>query len=255
MPDPLLYEQRRYSAALIQHSSIGDFPALRSSLSNLVAKPKRLNSNDDFWTAFRAQYLLDRNLYPEHLVDRRRSAAQDRHPHDLYLGFRDLGRGGGGPTLLLASPYVRLLSTVTSALAANAPSPGVRFLKVDMSAVYAAMMTRSEHFRATRVTLQVLNEPELELVSLAGRNPLNSKLHAALTSVAAPYAVRSEIVGNQGRCRVNVDRHGNLWWYQPHERHFTLPLLFIDAMASWSALTSTRSMPLRRRSDEDNDEL
>jgi hypothetical protein len=122
-----------------------------------------------------------------------------------------------------------------------------QYLSVDMAALYGQLSGRDlPGVNVTKVTMQMLNEPTLELVSLAGKNPLHSELHAAIKDVAAPYSLRTELNSGEGRNRVNIDRHGNIWWFQVAEGRIAAALRFIDRLDEMQVFRRTRSRPLDR---------
>jgi hypothetical protein len=149
---------------------------------------------------------------------------------------------------------VRLLASITGNIRSRLDRPAPRYVSVNMTSVYEALSDGGvDQLTATKVTMQMLSEPTLELVSLAGRNPLHSELHAAIKKVAAPYSIRTEISGDSNKCRVNIDRHGNFWWFQAEEKRIVLPLSVIDKLDEAGALKLTRTRPLDRAEDEDDE--
>jgi hypothetical protein len=148
---------------------------------------------------------------------------------------------------------MRLLSQLLRLLRSNLPGPAPQYLSVNMAATYAALSRGVEGVATTKVTWQMLGEPGLELVSLAGRNPLHSELHAALSAIAAPYSLRVDVDGDdEQHCRINLDRHGNLWWYLASEKRMALPLMLIDTLERFDVLKKTRTVPLERAEGTDD---
>lgn len=249
-----IHEQRRYTSVLVCHDDLRDFLALRKLLAGSVGSHRSVRLPETEWSIHRFEYLANRSLYPGHIVsaeDRRRG---DRYAHDVYFATREPLRSLNTPVILLASPYVRLLSSITSDLRKKLDHPAPRYVSVDMASVYQTLSDGSVgELTATKVTMQMLSEPTLELVSLAGRNPLHSELHAAIKKVAAPYSIRTEVSGENSKCRVNIDRHGNFWWFQAEEKRFALPLNVIDRLDETGSLKLTRTRPLDRAEDEDDE--
>lgn len=248
MTETSVYEQRRYTALLLQHPAVTGLPDLRRYLPSLT-EAKKLTFVKGSWSGHRVVFRANRSHYPRHLVDPDERRSEAGYAHDLYVGIRSVS--GGTPLILIASPYTRLLQKVAGDLRQALPVPAPRYFAVDMPRVYSTIGAGRSGFVATKVTMQMLNEPALELVSLAGRNPLNSNLHAAIENVASPYSIRTEIAGASGPCRVNTDRHGNLWWYQTEEGRFVSPLEFVDALLEWDALKPVRTLPLARDQRDD----
>jgi len=148
--------------------------------------------------------------------------------------------------MVLASPYVRLLRQLDEELrVAVANGPALRYLNIDMPRVFESFQSGKSSLTATKVTLEILDELEnLELVSLTGSNPLNSKLHAQIKSVAEPYAIRVEYSNGLQRARLSVDRVGNLWWYQTDETKTRLIFLALDELIKMGAANVGLRLPL-----------
>jgi hypothetical protein len=251
MADYEAHEQRRYTALLVQHPRIRRLADLRRILGTTQTLAK-LSGSPRPWRAERCEVLAPRNLYPSHRrEDDARRTDNGWHGHDVYLAVRE---GDGDACFgLIASPYTQLLKRMATALRDGLDGPAPRYLAVNMRTVYAALAEGASGLLATKVTMQMLNEPGLELVSLSGRNPLNSNLHAAIEHVASPYSIRTEVVGSDNQCRVNADRHGNLWWYQAEESRFPRALDFIEHLRDWSALNPVRNLPLSRAEDPEDE--
>jgi hypothetical protein len=245
-----MFEQRRYTALVFQHDAVPDYNAFLKLLPSVRRAARvRLPKSSD-WRAERFDYLAKTNLYPE-TVKIGANGNSNGFPHAMYYGGTSGLSTLTGPVTVIASPYVRLLNRVANDLRRKLPPPASRYLAIDMRRVYEAVAEGQPGITATRVTMQMLNEPTLELVSLAGKNPLHSDLHAALRKVAAPYSVRAEVEGDTGAARVNADRHGNLWWYQSDESRLERPLRLLEALDRWGALRVVRSLPLDRATEDE----
>lgn len=237
-------EQRRFSSLMIYHPALESHGALRLTLGRSIAAATALEFGGGMWPSYRSEYVVHQNYYPAHVVDANLQRREDGFAHDIYVAEGSLL--SGTKVLLLASPYVRLLQRLVGELDRRVGAPAIRYLNLDMPSIYKAFEKGSPGMTATKVTLQMLNEPGLELVSLTGRNPLNSDLHASLKEVAAPYALRTEVTIGEDRARVNLDRHGNLWWYQTDESKFRMTLMMLATLAELNALKTTLHMPLDR---------
>jgi hypothetical protein len=251
--DKGIHEQRRYSCVLLSHPQLDSFASVRRLLGAKIAASKKLVTTDPTWRVCRFEYINARSLYPatNTIVETRERPGG--YAHDLYLGSQDTIGNEEYPSLFVASPYVRLLSAFMGSIRHSlGNAEATTYYAVHMQTVYDRVETSESSVSVTRVTLQMLNEPELELVSLTGRNPLHSTLHRAIKDVAAPYSLRAEIRGADGRpVRVNVDRHGNLWWHQTDDAKIAQPITLINSLISLNALKPTRNFPLDRADDED----
>lgn len=249
MTDPL-YEQRRYTALVFHHSRIADYRSLKQYLGRM-RHSTRVNLRDSpEWKASRFDYFAPISLYPDRLKPT--TEENEGFPHSMYFAVRRGLHVASDPVVVIASPYVRLLNKIARELRSALPGPAPRFLTLDMGCVHEALRKDVPGLRATRVTMQILNEPSLELVSLAGKNPLRSELHEALKEVAAPYSIRAEVEGRTGKVRISADRHGNLWWYQSEESRFERPLQLIDRLAGFGAIKWGLSIPLDRVGEDDS---
>lgn len=250
MADPLLREKRRFTALLACHPQVSSVKDLRELLTPQVTKGRSVRvSAAPEWDVQRCEFLYRRSLYPERTIAPESRQRGDYFAHEVYIAGRRLP-GLGGFVTIVASPYVRLLNLMASTLKAKVPQPAPRFVAVDIAAAIKDLARNEQLFSVNVVTLQMLTEPMLQLVSLAGQNPLNSKLHAALHEVTAPYALRAEFPVKPPS-RVNVDRHGNVWWYQAGEQRFASPVTLIDYLDRIGALRLSLRLPLVREEGED----
>jgi hypothetical protein len=250
LPEFGLHENRRYSAVVFQHPSVKGLAEIKGAIAPSIGRASNLKSiGQGRWEVDRFEYLLDRSLYPKHLLDPESRKRRNGYAHDLYCAVPIRKSTTGPAPILIASPYVRLLDTLFRNLRRSLPPPAPQFLSVDMPKVYEKFIAGETAMTAIKVTLQMLSEKTLSLVSMSGRNPLRSDLHQAIIRVAAPYSLRSLIVDEKGPCRVDVDRHGNFWWYQSDESTIRGALSFIDVLQSWNSLVPVRSLPLDRIMD------
>lgn len=250
MPPSGLREQRRFTAIVVCHPALNDFSVLEKSPAFANSgSPVTLETAIAGWESWRFEYVIARSLYPRHIVDPAERSRADGYAHDVYFAQRSLDVLEARATVL-ASPYIRLLGRMASSLERALPPPAPQYLAFDMSRLYTEFARYDSEISATKVTMQILNEPKLQLVSLAGSNPLHSKLHAAIREVAAPYALRADMRAGEASCRINIDRHGNIWWYQTDESRLQMVLTFLDLLSHHSTLRLTRHLPLVRASKE-----
>lgn len=246
-----LTDQRRFSSILIVHPHLKSPEDLVEMMRGRLRLDPQVKAGGPDWAVTRAKYFAARSHYPASVIPPESIEEHSGYAHEIYLGSISATAGPG--FVLIASPYVRLLQQLVGYLARSRPEPALQYLAVDMRRTYAELQQDQARIAVTRVTLQMLNQPGLELVALTGRNPLNSELHASIEQVTAPYAVRVEVTGTSGdKSRVNVDRHGNVWWYQTDETRLEAPLGLIEALANANAFHLTRSLPLDRAKNDDD---
>ena len=254
MAEDRIFERRRYWAVLIQHSSLQGLADLRKFVGFRIGESHRVALPKCGWRATRFEYLANHSHYPVHRYDPSRNR-DGGYAHDFYIAARSrLNGDNAGSPLLIGSPYIRLLDQLMGELRRRLPGEAPQFSSFSMQETYQAFQAGIPEMAATRVTLEILNEPGelVELVSLSGKNPLRSDLHDAINKVAAPYSLRAEVQSDSGRSRVSVDRHGNFWWYLAGEDRLSNTLRLVDTLEALRVTKMTRSLPLDR-ADETED--
>lgn len=247
---PTMTDQRRFTSILIVHPEIRE-PATLAALIGARIEP--VAASEAAGTPLgveRVEYVTQTNYYPDSVGDKEERRQPGGYPHQLYVARVRAGVSGVD-AVMLASPYVRLLHRIVNELGRRIRGPALQFITLDMPAIYRAFARHTEGLVATKVTLQMLSQPGLELVSLTGRNPLDSELHEQIKEVAAPYALRAEVFAGEQRVRVNVDRHGNLWWYQTDEAKLAGVLKLIGLLSNIDSMRVSRTIPLERAEPDD----
>jgi hypothetical protein len=251
VPNFGIHDHRRYSAVLFHHPQVTTFQDLKAALPRSVGKTSELKGfSSSNWNVQRFEYLFSRSLYPAHLLNPETRKRRNGYAHDVYFAIQTRRGAKHTNNVMIASPYVRLLEAMFGELRRALPAPSLLFSSVNMPLVFENFIRGEVEMTAVKVTLQMLNEKTLSLVSLSGRNPLRSDLHRAISDVAAPYSLRSSIEDGSSPSRVEVDRHGNIWWYQIDESRIRGALSLIDAMDGWSSLIPARTNPLDRLLDQ-----
>jgi hypothetical protein len=248
-----LTDQRRFSSLLIAHPELRTSDSLLKRLGASLVALDSVEADRSGWGLRRCEYVAPKNLYPESLVSDSSTERSNGFAHQVYVGAAHLS-SLSQTVLVLASPYVRLLQRMVREATRQDSGPAAQFVTLHMPTVYEELERGVPGFAATRVTLQMLNQPGLSLVSLTGRNPLDSELHSQIKSVAAPYSVRTEVSQDDQHVRVNVDRHGNLWWYQTDEGKADLALSLVNLLDEVGATRLSRTLPLDRAESEDDSE-
>lgn len=245
-----LTDQRRFSSVLLVHPALNEPNSIELLLGRSLTFLAGCDVGSETWSAHRSEYVSDRNFYPDSVGDPSLRKRDHGYAHQVYVGWTRLPSLDAN-AVLLASPYVRLLQRMVRDLAGRVSGPALQFLSMDMPSIYRSFARRDAGLVATKVTLQMLSQPGLELVSLTGRNPLDSELHEQIKDVAAPYALRAEVNLGDHKARVNVDRHGNIWWYQTDEAKLGTVLSLVSRIAAIDSLKLTRTLPLERAEPDD----
>lgn len=249
------FERRRYSAVLLTHPSLKSINDVSACTEGQLSKSLSKITGIRGWSVARSEWLATRSHYPSHVVPAESRSRENGYAHDFYVAIRRPVSKNEAPLVLVASPYVRLLGSFLRKLGSQL-RPGARFAALDLEAatnVFSSMPSTSP-FRVRRVTLQILSEVgRLELVSLAGRNPLHSDLIGLVTSndVTRPYSFGVEVDRGNDSMRVNFDRHGNFWWYLSSESDLQGALRMVDEVIVDGLTIETRSLPLTKSDPEE----
>jgi hypothetical protein len=216
--------------------------------------------SQDGWTTHVLEVWSSRCYYPR---AQRELALVDQGPNELglvkplyryFLYLAQMRSDGGAPSVLfVASPYRMLLERVLSVAQRRAKKRPLSFARFDMDRVWKDLGDRPEAaLAAIRITMQMLGDEGLDLVSLTGSNPLRSKLRDALKKVSDPYAVRVRVGNVKDGLTGNVDfeRQGVFSWYQRGDQSTSFALLALATAASRGWLVSTESRPVISRSRE-----
>lgn len=247
MAAPTEREFRRFTAIAVTHSELRTPGKVASALSSRVLRNFQLPDAPDGWEVSMIEYLASRKHYPDGVGSKSRDRGSAGYAHDLYVASKDFG-GSIGPAALIASPYVAILHQVISELTSAVGQPAVQYLGVDMPRVYASLDAAGENAAVNRVTMQVIGEPNADLVTLAGKRPLHSRIHETLEGVTVPYGIGVNVEFSGSRCRVNLDRHGRISWFQTAADRVSHPLELLNRVALEGALLKARRFPLERES-------
>jgi hypothetical protein len=122
-----------------------------------------------------------------------------------------------------------------------------------MGGVYDYMTERSRlGFRVNRIAVQMAGSVDLELVTLAGRNPLRSELRRQVEKVAQPFAIRILMDAGSGPSQLNLDRHGRIWWYNSTGAALGNTTEVLSILWKESLLKATTRNPFGAQTDDDD---
>jgi hypothetical protein len=113
---PDIHERRRYTSVLVCHDDLRDFEAFRQLMESSVNTALGVRLIDSPWIVHRFEFLTGRSHYPSHIVSPDHRRRGSLFAHDVYFATRSPLESLGSPVILLASPYVKLLASITSRL-------------------------------------------------------------------------------------------------------------------------------------------
>jgi hypothetical protein len=245
MAQPTERSYRRFTAVVVVHRELSAPRDVSRILGNSLVSPTRVPKAPSGWSASRMEYLAGHKYYPDNVGSTSRERDGGRYAHDVYVAAKDFG-DRIGRVVFVASPYTAFLHDIVGDLVDRVGSPAMQFLGIDMPVVYQALDSSGENAAVNRVTMQVVGEPNADVVALAGKRPLHSKIHDRLSGVTVPYGIGVNVHFNKADCRVSLDRHGRINWYQTAENRVAHPLALLDRIANEDALLKVRRFPLER---------
>lgn len=243
-------EFRRFTAIAVVHPELTSAADAARLLSSPLVSPIGVPTTPEGWSVICTEHLARRKLYPDHVGDGTRDRGSAGYAHDVYFASTDFG-GRIGHVVVLASPYVAFLHEMVAAIAKKLEGPAIQFLGIDMSTVYRALDSNGENAAVNRVTMQVIGEPNADIVALAGKRPLHSKIHDTLRGVTVPYGIGVKVRFGGTDCRVGLDRHGRINWFQTAEDRIAHPLALLDRIMAEGALVKVRRFPLEKEPKEE----
>jgi hypothetical protein len=238
-------EFRRFTAFAMVHPELRSPADVGRCLGTTLAAPEEVPFSPTGWAVTRMEYLATRKFYPGHVGGDERDRGDAGYAHDVYVATKDFA-GRIGPVLLVASPYIHFLETIHDTLSMTIVKPAIQYLGADMSTIYKALNAAGENAAVNRVTMQVMGEPNADLVSLSGKMPLHSDIHDKLLDITKPYGIGVKVEFAGTDCRVGLTRHGRINWFQTTEDRIAHPLALIDRVNSDRALKKVRRYPLKR---------
>ncbi|HEY0119226.1 MAG TPA: hypothetical protein VGC04_10625 [Cellulomonas sp.] len=206
------------------------------------------------WSLSAVEFTTERNFYRSGPWALRESPSGGGFSHRCWVGVSPgpLGRSN----VLLAAPYSRLLESLLVYTSALSPDGGATFIRPDLKVAFERFEIDPElaRYRVSQITIQVLGQEAVELVTLTGKYPLRSKIRDALFGDAAsghalarPYALAVQDSRDRRSPRVHMDRHGNLWWFLANDSAILAVADVLDLFLHDSMRLQVTVSPLRRR--------
>ena len=255
MQNAVMLQSRRYNAAVVQHACLEGTPAERIRAWAEVTKDRLgpiAGIND--WKVSAATHYSQTNFYSPVAASRETIASDDGFVQGLYLLAPPRGWFGDEPCLLVAAPYIRLLNRTLLDFERSVGQPRPGYIRPKMAEAFVAMIDPPDtKAHVARFSVLERGEASVDRVSIAGRNPLRSIVGRNFSQMGVPYDVRVESRALEAfKTNVNLDRHGNLWWYHRGGASFSNVLPVLDLFNQLNLFESTRVVPTSKKDDEDD---
>lgn len=255
---------RRHNAVLMSHPRIRlkEWPHLFESLlvgRNLGAVP------ESPWIAADTLFTAQSRFFGSGALQARGVDGTNTTPYPVHLArpingplaIAESPSGAVGVVLIIA-PYVRLLQRILSDLEHCLGQPRPWYLALDPSRAFRVLVDPpDEDAKVRQFSVQVRSGSSADRVSISGRNPLRADLGREFAEAAIAndvgYDVRLQISKFPGfSTNLNVDRHGNAWWFHRGPESLQNVLPGLDLLSQLDLMRWTRLRPPDHRDDEDN---
>lgn len=205
---------RRFTALgfrlMTLEASIG---SLRNEFGSLLSDIRRCATFTGGWVLYEARYERVSSLYPSHVHDNGPVRGKNgRYSHDIFIAVGEMGSFGRVAWVL--SPYQQILAEVNKLLLARPGSRAPQYVWADMKKMYSFLASNPNDVTVKRVILRIVTDSNAEIVSLTGRNPLQSDIHRSLAVTTLPFGAGAEIDAGGVKCRVTIRQVGIVEWYQ-----------------------------------------
>lgn len=255
MARALMLDSRRYSAVIVRHDALAGHPSARNKLwEALTGDWVESATKVGEWLVSPAAHLTNANYYSVAAASADSLTTSSGFVQGLYLATPLTVWPVAEPYLLIAAPYVRLLSRALHDFEELAGQPRPSYLRPRLDQAFKDLANPPESWaHVSRFSVVNREEPSVDRVSIAGRNPLRAAVGKAFIGASLPFDIRLESkVHSAFRTNVNLDRHGNIWWYQRSIDSFLNVLPVLDLLYKRALFDSTRTLPTSRRAEEDD---
>lgn len=244
------FEARRYSAVIVHDDRV-------TGVEDVVRhwRPSRDRARTESigeWTVARVTFVSERNYYPASVGA---GPVAGGFAHQMYVASRQAP--GVLPVVVLAAPYVRLLSESVSQVDARLTDDRpLGFARPEIGKLFGRFsLNPPSLMRASRIEVQ-MRQSGLDRVALSGQNPLRSDLRQFLDTISRPYSIRvaSRFVSDGRATNVNLDRYGNLNWHLSSERAWGNVVPVLDEFVGGGPQPTTADAPFRRMATDEDDE-
>lgn len=255
MSRALMLESRRYSAVIVSHGALAGLPSERVSQWCAVTGDQILaGKTREMWSVRSVCHRTRSNYYSLSAASLDEVVTSTGFVQGLYVVAPPPEWLGAGPHLLIAAPYVRLLHRAMLDFEKEIGPPRPSYLKLMMADAFDKLGDPPAAWaRVSRFSVVNRNEPSVDRVSIAGRNPLRATIGREFAEQGVAYDIRVECKASESfRTNVNLDYHGNLWWYHRGDDSFHNVFSLLNLLAEMKLIESTRTLPTSRKGEEDD---
>lgn len=244
---------RRYSAVLISHPSLPTTaPRLPVDWEHLTGDRIRTRWQLPGWTACHAQHLSNRNFYSASIADERALRAPGGYVHDVLLALPSASVHGA---MLVAAPYIYFLRDLVRKLEGHLGQPRPHYQTLNLGRAFNELADPpSDLVRIRQFSVQHRGSSSADRLSVSGRNPLRSDLGRQFATNAgdSAYGIRIEAgFHSDFKTNVNLDRHGNLWWFHRGEGSLANVTSTLDLLRQCDLIGATRAIPPDHKDDDE----
>lgn len=217
--------KRRYSSLLINSDGDVNFESILEKLDGKFKKTCTIDSTDLSIKILEYEYYSNKCYYPSDPITPSDSHAE-LYSHHVFVA--EITLPNEKKYILVCSPYVRMLTEMMVAIyeSINSQSKGesARYPCVrPLISKVSEKLKVSGEYDTSKITVANELENTLDFVTLSGRSPLKSELLDYIKDSCTPYSVQvvvNFIDGSEKRSRLglNIDAHGNIWWFMRDER-------------------------------------
>jgi hypothetical protein len=242
-----LLHARRFSAVLVARpEGVQLAQTLRQTCRIANFTGENISARPD-WVIQRGNFTSSRSYFSN--IPKDAFSVKEGYAQGLYIGAANLIVDQlERPTILVATPYIRMLDEVVSKLADASPTE-LEYLTPSMGGAFSFFHDRTfTWIDATRISVADDQDPGVSLVSLSGRHPLRSALRMDLEGTIGPaHSIRLTTSAAPNPTHVHVDRYGNFNWYLRDAAHMRNPVEAISLMSDAKLFKTTTTLPTRMR--------
>lgn len=246
-------ESRRFNAVLLSHPSLRDSAdhldaRWRDLMSDRVSRPSVVTG----WNWCHAKHVSPTNFYSPAIAGEGDLQAPGGFMHDVVIAAPVID---GSDEIFIAAPYVYflqdLLRRVESRL--GQPRPYYKVVALGLAFKDLADPKGEDPIRVRQFSVQHRRSSSADRLSVSGRNPLRSDLgqQFAINAGESAFGMRIEAAHTpEFKTNVNLDRHGNYWWFHRGEGSLQNVLGTLDALRIKGYFKTVRSIPPDHKEDE-----
>lgn len=255
MSPAVMLTSRRYSAVIIKHVALGGQQSARlkqwgALTGDRIGSVKAVGD----WLVAPVEHFTRANYYSQAAASPDDLSTSTGFVQGLYIASPPLTVFEAEPCLLVAAPYVRLLDRTLRDFEKQVGQPRPGYVRPLMTEAFDSLADPPAPWvRVSRFSVVNRNEPSVDRISIAGRNPLRAAIGKEFAADGVAYDLRLESKAHDAfKSNLNLDRHGNFWWYHRDNGSFSNVLPVLSLLQTLSLFSSTRMLPTSRKAEEDD---